>query len=42
MLGYLQQATQVGEIVPLTVWREGQIIEIDVTLGARPSLQESP
>jgi S1-C subfamily serine protease len=42
MLGYLQQATQVGETVPLTVWREGQIIEIDVTLGARPSLQESP
>ena len=42
VLGYLQQATQVGEIVTLTVWRDGQIIEIDVTLGARPSLQESP
>ena len=42
VLGYLQQATQVGETVTLTVWRDGQIIEIDVTLGARPSLQESP
>ncbi len=42
MLGYLQQATEVGETVTLTVWRDGQIIEIDVTLGARPSLQDSP
>jgi S1-C subfamily serine protease len=42
VLGYLQQATQVGETVTLTVWRDGQIIEIDVILGARPSLQESP
>jgi S1-C subfamily serine protease len=42
MLGYLQQATEVGQTVRLTVWRDGQIIEIDVTLGARPSLQESP
>ena len=42
VLGYLQQATQVGETVTLTVWREGEIIEIDVILGARPSLQESP
>lgn len=41
VLGYLQQATQVGETVTLTVWRDGQIIEINVTLGARPSLQES-
>jgi S1-C subfamily serine protease len=42
VLGYLQQATEVGETVRLTVWRDGQIIEIDVTLGARPSLQDSP
>jgi S1-C subfamily serine protease len=42
VLGYLQQATEVGETVTLTVWRDGQIIEIPVTLGARPSLQESP
>jgi S1-C subfamily serine protease len=42
VLGYLQQATEVGETITLTAWREGQIIEIDVTLGARPSLQESP
>jgi S1-C subfamily serine protease len=42
VLGYLQQAKEVEETVTLTVWREGQIMEIDVTLGARPSLQESP
>jgi S1-C subfamily serine protease len=42
VLGYLQQAKEVGETVTLTVWRDGQIIEIPVTLGARPSLQESP
>src|SRR5918999_768432 len=42
VLGYLQQATQVGETVTLTVWRDGQIIQIDVTLAARPSLQVSP
>jgi S1-C subfamily serine protease len=42
VLGYLQQATEVGETVTLTVWRDGQIIEIEETLGARPSLQESP
>ena len=42
VLGYLQQATEVGETVRLTVWRDGQIIEIDVTVGARPSLQDSP
>lgn len=42
VLGYLQQATKVGETVTLTVWRDGQIIQIDVTLGPRPSLQVSP
>jgi S1-C subfamily serine protease len=42
VLGYLQQATEVGETVRLTVWRDGQIIEIDATLGARPGLQDSP
>jgi S1-C subfamily serine protease len=42
VLGYLEQSTKAGEVVKLTVWRDGQIIEIDVTLGARPSLQESP
>jgi len=42
VLGYLQQATEVGETVRLAVWRDGQIIEIDVTVGARPSLQDSP
>ncbi len=42
VLGYLQQATQVGETVTLTVWRDGQTMNIGVTLGARPSLQVSP
>ena len=42
VLGYLQQATKVGETVTLTVWRDGQIIQIDVTLGPRPSVQVSP
>jgi S1-C subfamily serine protease len=42
VLGYLEQSTEPGETVKLTLWRDGQIMEIDVTLGARPSLQESP
>lgn len=42
VLGYLQQATEVGETVILTVWRDEQIMDIDVILGARPSLQDSP
>jgi len=42
VLGYLEQSTEPGETVKLSVWRDGQIMEIDVTLGARPSLQESP
>ncbi|MFL6363342.1 MAG: S1C family serine protease [Nitrososphaeraceae archaeon] len=42
MLGYLQQATEVGETVTLTIWRDGQVTQTNVTLGARPSLQESP
>jgi S1-C subfamily serine protease len=41
VLGYLQQATKVGETITLTVWRDGQIIQIDVTLGPRPSSQGS-
>jgi S1-C subfamily serine protease len=42
VLGYLQQATKVGETVTLSVWRDGQIIQINVPLGPRPSLQDSP
>ena len=42
VLGYLQQATEVGETVTLTVWRDGQIIQIEEILGARPSVQVSP
>jgi hypothetical protein len=42
LLGYLEQSTQIGDEVTLIVWRDGQTIEIPVTLGARPSLQGSP
>jgi S1-C subfamily serine protease len=42
VLGYLQQTTKVGETVTLTVWRDGQISQINVTLGPRPNLQVSP
>jgi S1-C subfamily serine protease len=42
ILGYLEQSTQIGDEVTLIVWRDGQTIEIPVTLGARPSLQGSP
>jgi S1-C subfamily serine protease len=42
LLGYLEQSTQVGDEVTLIAWRDGQTIEIPVTVGARPSLQGSP
>jgi S1-C subfamily serine protease len=38
VLGYVAQATEVGDTVTVTVWRDGQIIEIPVTLGVRPPL----
>ncbi|MDQ3873583.1 MAG: trypsin-like peptidase domain-containing protein [Thermoproteota archaeon] len=42
VLGYLEQDTEVGQTVKLTLWRDGQIIGLDATLTARPSLQPSP
>ena len=38
VLGYMAQETEVGDTVTVTVWRDGQIIEIPVTAGVRPSL----
>jgi S1-C subfamily serine protease len=38
VLGYLELETEVGQTVTVTVWRDGQIIEIPMTLGVRPSL----
>jgi S1-C subfamily serine protease len=42
VLGYLEQDTEVGQTVKLTVWRDGQTIGLDAILAARPSLQPSP
>jgi S1-C subfamily serine protease len=38
ILTYVEQETEVGETVTVTVWRDGQIIEIPVTVGLRPDL----
>jgi S1-C subfamily serine protease len=40
LLGYLEQSTQVGQIVSLGVWRDGETTEVDLTLTARPGEQE--
>jgi S1-C subfamily serine protease len=39
VLGYVAQATEVGDTVTVTIWRDGQIIEIPMTVGIRPGLQ---
>jgi S1-C subfamily serine protease len=40
LLGYLEQSTQVGQIVTLGIWRDGETTEVDLTLTARPGEQE--
>lgn len=40
LLGYLEQSTQVGQIVSLGIWRDGETTEVDLTLTARPGEQE--
>jgi S1-C subfamily serine protease len=40
LLGYLEQSTQVGQIVSLGIWRDGERAEVDLTLTARPGRQE--
>ncbi|MDQ4101140.1 MAG: trypsin-like peptidase domain-containing protein [Thermoproteota archaeon] len=42
LLGYLEAAKEVGETVTLTIWRDGEIIQVDAILAARPSVQASP
>src|SRR4030095_2033823 len=40
ILTYLEREKEVGDIVQLTVLRNGMVDKIPVTLGARPSSQE--
>jgi S1-C subfamily serine protease len=42
ILAYLQSQKSVGDSLKLTVLRNGQEQDINVVLGARPNLQESP
>jgi 2-alkenal reductase len=37
VLSYLQRTTSPGDTVTLTIWREGETLQIDLVLGARPS-----
>ena len=36
MIGYLFSSTEPGDVVDLEVFRDGEIIELEMTLGARP------
>jgi len=36
LLSYLAKNTKVGQVVKLTVWRAGTILQVDVRLTARP------
>jgi S1-C subfamily serine protease len=40
LLGYLEESTQVGQIVSLGIWRDGETTEVDLSLTARPGEQE--
>lgn len=42
LIAYLNDETEVGQIVTLTVLREGKETTLDVTLGARPAATSSP
>ena len=42
LLGYLEASTEVGETITLTIWRDGEIRQLNAILGARPSLHASP
>jgi S1-C subfamily serine protease len=37
LLGYLEESTAVGQMVTLTIWRNGQTMDVDVTLAPRPA-----
>lgn len=36
ILAYLQRNTSPGDVVTLTVWRDGELLDLDLTLAARP------
>jgi S1-C subfamily serine protease len=42
ILAYVERQKSVGDGLKLTILRDGQTMEVMATLGARPSLQESP
>jgi S1-C subfamily serine protease len=42
LVAYLARHTQVGQTVTLTILRDGEKQEIDVTLGSRPGTTETP
>jgi S1-C subfamily serine protease len=42
LLGYLEASKEVGETITLTIWRDGETIQLSAILGARPSPQASP
>jgi S1-C subfamily serine protease len=33
---FLETRRRVGDAVKVTVWRDGRVVEVDVTLGERP------
>jgi 2-alkenal reductase len=37
VLGYLQGTTSPGDVVTLTIWRDGETVQIDLELGTRPA-----
>jgi S1-C subfamily serine protease len=39
VLGYLQRTTSPGDTVTLTIWRNGETLQIDLVLAARPALE---
>jgi S1-C subfamily serine protease len=41
LLGYIEESTEVGESITLTIWRDGEINQLNATLGARPSQEVS-
>jgi 2-alkenal reductase len=36
VLAYLQRNTSPGDVVTLTIWREGELLDLDLTLAPRP------
>jgi S1-C subfamily serine protease len=36
VLAYLQRNTSPGDDITLTIWREGELLDVDLTLAPRP------